>query len=58
MIPPLPERTVRAASEADLADATVADRVVGAVWAHGWLTLSYNAAVAAGESARTGMARV
>lgn len=58
VIPPLPERTVRAASEADLADATVADRVVGAVWAHGWLTLSYNAAVAAGESARTGMARV
>ncbi|MFM9134268.1 MAG: FUSC family protein [bacterium] len=46
-IPPLPGRTPRAASEANLADPAVADRVVGAVWAHGWLTMSYNAAVAA-----------
>ena len=45
--PPFPATTPAIAAHADLTDPAVADRVVAAVWALGWLTMSYNAAVAA-----------
>jgi hypothetical protein len=31
----------------DLSQAPVADRVVGAVWTHGWIHMAYNAAISA-----------
>jgi hypothetical protein len=34
----------RVADEVDLTDPDVSDRVVGAVWAHGWIRMAYNAA--------------
>jgi uncharacterized membrane protein YccC len=38
-------RTV--AAQVDLSQAPVADRVVGAVWTHGWIHMAYNAAISA-----------
>lgn len=35
------------AAQVDLENSDVADRVVGAVWAHGWIHMAYNAAVSA-----------
>ena len=35
------------AREVDLGNSDVADRVVGAVWAHGWIHMAYNAALSA-----------
>ena len=46
-LPPFPATTPVAAVQADLQDPAVADRLVGAVWSLGWLTMSYNAAAAA-----------
>jgi hypothetical protein len=40
--------TARAvATQVDLSRAPVADRVVGAIWTHGWIRMAYNAAVTA-----------
>lgn len=47
--PPFPATTPAIAAHADLSDPLVADRVVAAVWSLGWLSMSYNAAVAARE---------
>jgi hypothetical protein len=33
------------AGQVDLENSDVADRVVGAVWAHGWIHMAYNAAL-------------
>lgn len=38
-------RTV--AAQVDLSQARIADRVVGAVWTHGWIHMAYNAAISA-----------
>jgi uncharacterized membrane protein YccC len=35
------------AGQVELGNSDVADRVVGAVWAHGWIRMAYNAAVSA-----------
>jgi uncharacterized membrane protein YccC len=35
------------AGQVDLENSDVADRVVGAVWAHGWIHMAYNAALSA-----------
>lgn len=48
---PLPAQTAfldtarSVAAGADLADPAVSDRVVGAVWTHGWIHMAFNAAV-------------
>ncbi|MFM1964353.1 MAG: inner membrane protein YccS [Actinomycetota bacterium] len=40
--------TARAvAAQVDLSQAPVADRIVGAVWTHGWIHMAYNAAISA-----------
>jgi len=44
---PFMETARGVAATIDLSQAPVADRIVGAVWTHGWIHMAYNAAVSA-----------
>ena len=44
---PFIEAARAVAATVDLSQAPIADRVVGAVWTHGWIHMAYNAAVTA-----------
>jgi uncharacterized membrane protein YccC len=44
---PFMETARAVAATVDLSEAPVADRIVGAVWTHGWIHMAYNAAVTA-----------
>lgn len=46
-LPPFLEAATRALTQADLTDPVVADRSLAAIWAHGWIRMSYNAAISA-----------
>jgi uncharacterized membrane protein YccC len=48
---PIVPRTMEAVGVADLNDRAVADRAVAAIWAHGWLSLTYGAALTARQPA-------
>jgi len=50
---PIVPRAVDRLDDVDLHDVAVADRVVGALWSHGWLELTYASAVAARAPAET-----
>ena len=49
---PIVPRTIDAVGSADLSDKVVADRTVAAIWAHGWLSLTYGAALSARPPAK------
>lgn len=50
---PIVPRTMDAVGAADLNDPEVADRALAAIWAHGWLSLTYGAALAARQPAKS-----